>query len=677
MKSIKKIVPKAKTEAEMPSAVEENEIMQTKNKCKINWPWWGWLLAIVGAVLVVVLSALAVLALAYKDIADNFKIQAQVTLNDAQETYALFKAQDLPATTNKLADTKESLAQTKIYFAQLKTPLQLTGFGAQYDDGLALFAAADAGVAAVDKALATLTPYADVLGFTVEQKEEGGTAEDRIKKLLDTLSVVGPELDAILVDLKQAQAEIATINPNDYPEKLSNIWGAKLLLKSMGKADLADMPVRQEIISLKDNVDLMVKTFEEYQPVINKLPEIAGSGENNRKKYFVLFQNNNELRPTGGFLTAYAVIYMENGKITTEKSDDIYELDKKFKQKIAIPATLGKYLTTEKYWNLRDMNIDPDFAQSMAIFLENYKTVGGEPQDIDGIIAIDTQVLTDLIEVLGPVDVPGYGTFSVEPDAKYGAPQIVIALSEIITRPTSYIREDRKGVLGPMMSAILTKVYSAQKEQFPALFQVIVDAIEGRHAQAYFMDEQLQTAADKINMTGRMIAPTDGSDFLAVVDANLGGAKSNLFIDYGVQQTILPPENGELTKQVVINYVNSQAGDNCNLEAGLLCLNSTNNDWQRIYLPLGAQLTSAKGYKSEPSVYEENGFTVVDGYFSLNPNSTAKVELEYTIPYTDTQNYVLNIWQQGGLRTVKHLLDVNGNQEEIEVNGDTVYKATF
>lgn len=660
----------------LPIKTEDKQMTTTK-KWKPNWPWWGWTLAILGAVLIVVVSALAVLALAYKDIALNFKVQAQETLNYAKETYALFKGQDLPATTNKLQETKTSLAKTSTDFKELSSPLHLLGFGAQYEDGLALFAAADDGVAAVDKALATLTPYADVLGFTVEQKEEGGTAEDRIKKLLDTLSVVGPELDAILVDLKAAQADISTIDPQDYPEKLSDVFGAKFVLKQIGKADLADYPVRQTIVELKDTVDLLVKTFEEYQPVINKLPEIAGSGENNRKKYLVLFQNNNELRPTGGFLTAYAVIYMENGKISTEKSDDIYELDKKFTKKIAIPETLGKYLTTEKYWHLRDMNIDPDFAQSMEIFLTNYQTVGGEPQDIDGIIAIDTEVLTDLIEVLGPVDVPGYGTFSVEPDAKYGAPQIVIALSEIITRPTSYIRENRKGVLGPMMGAILTKVYSAQKEQFPALFQVIVNAIEGRHAQAYFMDEELQIAADKINMTGKMIAPTDGSDFLAIVDANLGGAKSNLFIDYGVQQTILPPENGELTKQVIINYKNSRPGDNCNLEAGLLCLNATNNDWQRIYLPLGSKLISAKGYKSEPSVYDENGFTVIDGYFSLNPDSTAKVELEYTVPYTDTQNYVLNIWQQGGLRAVKHLLDVNENQEEIEVAGDTVYKTTF
>jgi len=309
--------------------------------------------------------------------------------------------------------------------------------------------------------------------------------------------------------------------------------------------------------------------------------------------------------------------------------------------------------------------------------MEHYATIDSEPQDINGIITIDTMVLTDLIDILGPLQVEGYGEFSTEPDAKYNAPQIIVALSEIITRPTPYIREDRKGILGPMMKAMLEKVYGASKDKFPDLFSALVRLMDGRHIQTYFIDEELQESAEKINLAGRMTAPTDGADFMAIVDANLGGAKSNLFIDYEVEQTVLPPENGEMEKRVVITYTNSQAGDNCNLEAGLLCLNSVNNDWFRLYLPLGSKLVSAKGFKSEPETYDENGFTVVDGYFSLNPKSTTKLDIEYSVPYEDGEEYRLHIWQQGGLRQVPHLLDVNGNQEEITVTGDTNYSVKF
>ena len=73
---------------------------------------------------------------------------------------------------------------------------------------------------------------------------------------------------------------------------------------------------------------------------------------------------------------------LEDGKVTPEKSDDIYELDKKFTKRIAIPDALGRYLTTEKYWNLRDMNISPDFKESMDQFFEHYSEVRGEPDNV-------------------------------------------------------------------------------------------------------------------------------------------------------------------------------------------------------------------------------------------------------------------------------------------------------
>lgn len=655
------------------TVVEEK---MTKKSAKINLPWWGWTLSIAGVIVVLLVTIGIVLALNYKKTVARFQNQATETVYLAREAYGLFQAQDLPATKAKLVEVKTSLAETESLYTGLKSPLTLLGHRNYYDDGLAAFAATDQGLVLVDKVVAIIEQNADLLGFTTEAKEEGGTAEDRIKKLLTTLQVIGPELDEMATELTSIQTLLHQIDPQEYPVTVGDVFGAKLVLTRLDRAELVNQEVRQPLIDILELVDLAVETFADYRPVIDKIPEIMGAnGET--KKYLILFQNNNELRPTGGFLTAYSIVTIADGKVTPEKSDDIYELDQKFQSRIAIPATLGKYLTTEKYWNLRDMNIDPDFAASMTTFLENYQEVKGEPQDIDGIIAIDTKVLTDLIDVLGPVSVPGYGDFSTELDNEYQAPQIVVALSEIITKPTPYIRADRKGILGPMMKAILEKVYSAQKEQFPQLFQLIIDDIAGRHVQAYFLDEEFQAAADKIDLSGKMIAAPSGEDFLAIVDANLGGAKSNLFIDYGVEQTILPPSDGVLEKQVVINYRNSRAGDNCDLEAGELCLNATNNDWNRIYLPLGAELISAKGYKGEPTVYEENGFTVIDGFFALSPNSTAKIDLQYTIPYQNEQEYVLNVWQQGGLRTVTHLIDVNGDQEEIIVDRDTVYRAPF
>jgi hypothetical protein len=164
---------------------------------------------------------------------------------------------------------------------------------------------------------------------------------------------------------------------------------------------------------------------------------------------------------------------------------------------------------------------------------------------------------------------------------------------------------------------------------------------------------------------------------LAIVNANLGGAKSNLFIDYEVEQIVSAPENGMIEKTVEITYRNSRHGDNCNLEAGLLCLNATNRDWTRLYVPTGSELIDAQGFNNEALVYDEAGFTVFEGFFTLEPNSQAKIVLTYKVPYTNTQDYAIKIWKQGGINPVPTIMEVTGGQEEILVDGDTIYRTEF
>lgn len=588
------------------------------------------------------------------------QLQAQVIplKQKAQMVYTLFKEQNLP-------EAEKNLLELEAEFQTVKGTYQKLGFYSKipiankyYADGLHAFNAAEAGLSAGKKSVAAITPYADVLGFAGAEFT-GGTTEDRLKVILSTLEKVSPILDDIGTDLNTVKSELASINPNRYPESFR------------------DMPVKEYVVTAQNVSAGAADGLAEYRPVIEQLPKVAGAG-GVRKRYLILFQNDNELRPTGGFLTAYAVINVTDGKVEAEKSDDIYELDQKFRKNIPIPEELGRYLTTEKYLNLRDMNISPDFKVAMDLFFENYKTVDGEPQDIDGIISVDTHFLTNLMNVLGPVEVPGYGTFTAETDPRCDCPQIIYVLSEIITRPTPYLREDRKGILGPLMRSLLTKAYTAPKQTWPALFQTGFTSIQNRHAQFYFLDEEAQNAAELAQVAGRMVPPKNGEDFLAIVNANLAGAKSNLFVTYDVKQVVAAaPVDGMLEKTVTITYKNSRKADNCNLEAGLLCLNSTLKDWTRLYIPQGSELISAEGFLEQAKTYDENGFTVIDGFFTLEPLGSAKLTFTYKVPYENMNDYEVTIWKQGGIEMIPNVMDITGGQEAIEVKKDTNYKTFF
>lgn len=612
----------------------------------------------VGGVFTVLLVIAAVLAFKTMAVVNQIKVEGQEAQILARQGYDQFKGQNLPAVKETLNQLDTKLDTIDGLYAQLGFYRAIPIASSYYSDGIHGLAAGEAGLAAAQRSVDAITPYADVLGFTGEGTFQGGTTEDRLKIILQTLQKITPELDLIAQDLETVEKELASINPNRYPEQIRGT------------------EIRSNIIEAQELSSGAVTALTEFRPVIEQLPSIAG-GTGEARKYLVLFQNDNELRPTGGFLTAYAIIKVEDGKVIPEKSDDIYELDQRFNERLPIPEALGRYLTTERYWNLRDMNISPDFKVSMDEFYSHYVDVPGEPDDLDGIIAVDTEFLKSLIQVLGPVNVPGYGTFSGENVPQCDCPQIIYALSEIITRPTPYIREDRKGILGPLMREMLTKAYGAPKQQWPSLFELGWSSIQSRHIQFYFMDETHQASAELIQGAGRMRPAAEGADFLGIVNANLGGAKSNLFTEYEVVQTVEAPESGRVQKTVEITYRNTRKGDNCNLEAGLLCLNSTLRDWTRLYLPEGSELVSANGFIAEPKTYDENGFSVIDGFFILEPNSSAKVTVTYTIPYEDTENYTVTMWKQGGIKDYKLLMDVTGGQEELLISKDTTYTTEF
>jgi len=572
------------------------------------------------------------------------------------QAYQAFKQQNLPQIKTHLGDAQSALEKINEQYSKLGFYQHLPFANRYYSDVGEVLIAGKNGLDAASISIEAITPYADVLGFEGEGTFEGGTTEDRVGVILQTLDKISPQLDEIQGKLEQVNSSLAKIDANRYPEQIGST------------------PVRSKIHDAQQAVDQSISLFSEFRPVIEQLPNIAGS-QGQRKKYLVLFQNNNELRPTGGFLTAYSIIFIENGKVTPDKSDDIYELDKKFRSRLEIPEQLGKYLTTEKYWNLRDMNISPDFKISMDTFFKHYQTVRGEPQDVDGIITVDTQLLTKLLEVLGPVEVPGYGTFSAQNDPRCDCPQVVYALSEIITKPTPFIREDRKGILGPMMSAILHKTYSAPRQHWPQLFSLAWEAVQSRSVQMYYLDQEAQQAAENANAAGRMNLPNEG-DFLAIVDANLGGAKSNLFTEYEVTQIVEGPTNGSISNNLEITYRNSHKADNCNLEAGKLCLNAPAPTWNRIYLPPSVEVLETQGYLQEPSIYQEEGFTVVDGFYRLDPLGMSKIKIRYQQPF-GLDHYQVSIWKQGGIKPFSFLLDVNGNQQQHQVSKDMVLSDTF
>ena len=345
-------------------------------------------------------------------------------------------------------------------------------------------------------------------------------------------------------------------------------------------------------------------------------------GADGEKTYLILYQNDKERRATGGFLTFYAVFKIKDGKMTIEKSNDIYSLDETIAVHPKAPIEILTYHKGVSTFNIRDSNLSPDFVESVKLFESLYQKSGARVK-YDGIIAMDSKILVDMLTIFGDTDVSGI-TFSAREDKRCDCPQAIYTLFDIVDRPVNYFKENRKGILGDLMYALFYKAigYSPSK-YWGTLMQTMYKNMEEKHILLYFVDSNLQKSVTEINFAGRINDYT--GDYLHINNVNFAGAKANMF----VSEEVTSVTKGR-SREVTVNFRNPYPHSDCNLERGGLCLNATLRDWIRIYVPEGSTLESFQGSQKKTKTYDDLGKTVFEGYLEVPTEGKATVVVKYT-----------------------------------------------
>ncbi len=575
----------------------------------------------------------------------------------AEQNITKIKAslQQVKVDTQKLQGSFNALSWTKI----------LPFAGNYWKDGEAGIKGSLYGIDAVEIGLKTAEPYADIIGFTGDNSKKANSGEenanDRIEFLIKTIKDIIPQIDPLAEKAKLAKTEFDKIDPNRYPE------------------DFRGFKLRENIKKGLELIDEGTGFVSQSKPLLEAAPYLLGIDE--PRTYLLLFQNDKERRPTGGFLTAYSIVQVNKGKLKPVSSNDIYNLDKKYTPSIPAPDPIVRYIkgvyALSPKLRLRDINWSPDFKESMELFLKEGKKAGLPA--IDGIIAVDTEVVVKILEVIGQVGVPGFGNFNANTDPKCNCPQVVYALesyadvegpvvwdqndpTKIIFAPANYY--NRKEVVGPLMNSVMANALGQTKDKLPKLFQAGWEAVTEKHILLYMLDAKAQEGVEAFNIAGRVKEYKD--DYLFVDDANLGGRKSNLYSQEEVDQKIEIARDGSITKNVTITYKNPQSQDGW--------LNSVLPTWIRIYVPKGSQLIEADGFEEKAEPMEELGKTVFSGGFKLRPQGVVTLKLKYKLPFKVDDEYKLYLQKQPGLDAPLYTVTVNRQNEELFLKTDRELK---
>jgi hypothetical protein len=182
---------------------------------------------------------------------------------------------------------------------------------------------------------------------------------------------------------------------------------------------------------------------------------------------------------------------------------------------VAPPDPLRDLVPTTS-WSFVDSNFFPDFP-SNAIAGESFAAprLGA---NLDGVIAIDYYAVAKLLELTGPIQVPGYGI-----TVNSGNFISTVIQGDIAGSAT------HKTILAATAGPLMQIVSSLPAAQWPALLSALNDMAAGHHLQVYFNDPKLESAMDQFGWSGR-INPSSTYDFISEVEANLGATKANYFL---------------------------------------------------------------------------------------------------------------------------------------------------
>ncbi|MDO8638777.1 MAG: DUF4012 domain-containing protein, partial [Candidatus Daviesbacteria bacterium] len=501
-------------------------------------------------------------------------------MTGSKQIASALKADNLGQTRDGIVATKSAVDNLNASLTFLIWLKIIPIVGGYYSDIADISKALGYELQAAQISIDILMPYEKELGFT------GGTGSggDKISQVVKILDKLLPEIERIEPSLSKAKDEVKNIDTGKYPEYLGNIAIKSRIEEARNFIIGADVAVNQGMDALKLAPNAL--------------------GEPTAKNYLILFQNDKEIRPTGGFITAYAFLNLNKGKLSTTASDDIYRLDEKL-LKICLnkicpltpPAPIVKYLPEvsgkpRTAWSMRDSNISPDLPTSAKEFERMYSLLG-EGMPFDGIITIDTQVVEELIKVTGPIDVFGT-TYSAETDKRCNCPNVVYEL-EHYAEVASKGESDRKAILGTLMQQMLAKILGSGTDKFPAVLNAVVTLANDKHIMFYMNDSKMEQALSKLGWTGE-IKKTDG-DYLHINDANFAGGKSNLYVTENVTLDIKINGDKSVSNKLTIDYKNPQ-------EYGTW-LNGILRDYVRVYVPKGAKLISSKGSDDQVNTLDD------------------------------------------------------------------------
>jgi hypothetical protein len=284
--------------------------------------------------------------------------------------------------------------------------------------------------------------------------------------------------------------------------------------------------------------------FSRASTLLRRLPAFLGS--DGPKRYFIAAQSPAEMRGTGGFLGAFAVLTADHGRFQFSPFRTVADLTNFAPGAIQAPNA-GYAQNYDRfggagYW--RNVNMTPDFPSAAVAIERSYLKATGVR--LDGVIGADPAMLADLLRVTGPVEAPDLG--------------LTLTTGNVVAyvTNTAYVRfgdsDLRKPLLGEAASRIFHRFIRTPDPSL-TLLRALGSAVSGGHLLLYSDDPAVQRVLVQARAAGSL-APASG-DLLGFVQNNAAGNKVDFYERRSVAYDVQLLAGGAASGQAHVELANT------------------------------------------------------------------------------------------------------------------------
>ncbi|MGC0368435.1 DUF4012 domain-containing protein [Microbacterium sp. SLBN-111] len=292
------------------------------------------------------------------------------------------------------------------------------------------------------------------------------------------------------------------------PEITAAFTDAKTVTDSIDRTGL--LPI------ITDPLDKVAQIVDEAAPslalVQKYLPSLLNAaGADGSRTYLVLFQNNAEIRATGGNPAASSVLVVDNGRMQLKEQSDsmaFYADGLAGRSYVDLPeSTLSLYPDTFTRYS-QDYTFTPDFPTTANLFQALWNRADGTR--FDGVFSVDPVVLAHMLEVLGPVTLPDGEQITSENAVK-------LVLSDAYQRFGDLGDNGRSSdqFFAQVSSSVFSRLTSGQWNPL-AMFDQLTRSAKEQRINMWFADEQTQSLIDEIGLDGGLHADNSTATQLGI-----------------------------------------------------------------------------------------------------------------------------------------------------------------